>query len=1228
MNFNKKDDEKPTLAAGSFAKKTSGFSVNNLGKTSASFFERLKNLSRKDMAIVGMGLSILVMAPIAEFMMTKPSSDNLLTPGFGERKGSDSGMPNLYDSGVNALSAGSPDGSGEVIVPLTARDPSSLIVGAQSAPPPAPVLPPSNFRDSMRDVAPKAFSEAVKSAPAPFTPSSRLASSLRGMGSFFSGGESSRTSGNLGGGKILADAQSVSKKSEKRSMAGPVAIPGYKGVASNTPNSASKGALEKLRGQADKAAGFFSGDNAVKALQDAAAASVKGEGNGALGGVSDSEKIKPASGSNTRNSGSYSPGDPCRGSLATQLACEDAKSWAQFKRQMKQDLFKGLVESVTKPISQKISDSISGLLNPYSPPKPIGYCKFPNGSSVALYGGKNKDNNPTTSPMSIGECISAGGQFVTSNGGGSNSGGAPNAGAAGDSSSVITPAILDDLQKSIDSYDSSLKQAVEAFAESKGKDKDDMKSGAGFLTQVFGTGKNIARTINSLTSSQVGTVVASYNEEIGKVEGKIKTETLAVQEFNRKLQAALEKAKKGERISTVRTKEGTAEVDRAGGNDELAPKLEKMLSESRVIESSFTARLNDMQYHRNAVNFYNSQKSRIFAAASQLGTGYETKASEMATYSSQIEQGQELGKIYEKIVGISTQGAVSQGDSPVKFAFISRGILPDEYKPDNMLKEHFDGEKVKDKKARDEEASLTSNMPYAQLFTGQKAPRESEVKSSIVSASVRALISLPKDVDGMRDKLKEVDSEVAVLKGQIEGFKSQLKSMGIEGFDDAAVNPAGNNSGNNSGNNAGNNSGNNTGNNAGNNSGNNSGNNAGNNSGTVTANAYDLSGDMRVVDNSLQQSENRLSAAQRANNCTSANCKSQMAGAIKAIEGMRTAQRNMTSLRVKMESAKTEEEKKAIRSQFDEEKRKFEDAQKKFDGKGMRTSSDGVDKVCGSDINMSCVEKRIGITSRPHSTANNTGNNSGNNAGNNSGNNSGNNTGNNTGNNAGNNSGNNSSSAANQSKDKKCYETKEGCSTVSSMYVARRWVLKKRSDIWSLPGYEEPTFSALEKTPGKQYNTATRNSICHSIWAGKLINREDSCRTRLFREIFVLEYTNGLIYPSQAPEEIDTNPLQRIGNGDVEKIYSGMLNNVFDIGLKLYCKYDGKNWIISNVSMMVRKSVATSDSFNVNVSVGPSWGKIGGGYTHGTTTTIPYSEGWNQIPGMAGAICGNPSRDK
>src|SRR3990167_9217018 len=100
------------------------------------------------------------------------------------------------DPGINGLSPGSPDGSGEVITPLSSRDPMSLILGAQPAaavmpPPSAP--PTTSYRDAMKESGRAAFTEASKSAGAP-TVIPRIQSALRGIASFGGDSGGSRTS--------------------------------------------------------------------------------------------------------------------------------------------------------------------------------------------------------------------------------------------------------------------------------------------------------------------------------------------------------------------------------------------------------------------------------------------------------------------------------------------------------------------------------------------------------------------------------------------------------------------------------------------------------------------------------------------------------------------------------------------------------------------------------------------------------------------------------------------------------------------------------------------------------------------------------------------------------------------------------------------------------------------------------------------------------------------------
>ena len=68
MNLNNEDEKKdgfPPIIGSSFKKSASFGKSPGFLKSTGSIMERLKNLSRKDMAFVGIGLSVLVMAPVA-----------------------------------------------------------------------------------------------------------------------------------------------------------------------------------------------------------------------------------------------------------------------------------------------------------------------------------------------------------------------------------------------------------------------------------------------------------------------------------------------------------------------------------------------------------------------------------------------------------------------------------------------------------------------------------------------------------------------------------------------------------------------------------------------------------------------------------------------------------------------------------------------------------------------------------------------------------------------------------------------------------------------------------------------------------------------------------------------------------------------------------------------------------------------------------------------------------
>ena len=208
MNLNNGDNKAGNLPPimGAPFKKTSPFSGGSgISKLAGGLKDKFQNLSRKDLAFVGIGLSVLLMAPVAEYLMSKPSEDNLLTPGFSGRESS-SGGGSPYEPGINALSEGSPDGSGEVITPLSARDPLSLVMGAQPASPAyESVAPRVDVRDAIKDAGRASFKAATSRAP---TPIPKAQGSLRALGSFFSGGESTQVRGGLSPAPVLASAKS------------------------------------------------------------------------------------------------------------------------------------------------------------------------------------------------------------------------------------------------------------------------------------------------------------------------------------------------------------------------------------------------------------------------------------------------------------------------------------------------------------------------------------------------------------------------------------------------------------------------------------------------------------------------------------------------------------------------------------------------------------------------------------------------------------------------------------------------------------------------------------------------------------------------------------------------------------------------------------------------------------------------------------------------------------
>ncbi|MHB0994959.1 MAG: hypothetical protein ACYC2I_01175, partial [Elusimicrobiales bacterium] len=566
MNFynddeNEKKEGAPVLPrAASPFKKTSAFGKTPLfSRTAGSLMDRLKNLSRRDMALVGLGLSVLVMVPVAEYMMSQPPQENLLEGGWGgkEKLGD---MP--YEPGVNGLSQGSADGSGEVITPLSSRDPVSLILGSQPAQPAvsAPVYTPpvTSMRDAMRDAGREAFSAASKSAGAP-TVIPKMAGGLRNM-SFFGGGESSRTSGNLGGGKIIDEARSASSKAAKRSMVGPVAIAGYKGVAS-TPNSASKGAFEKLRAAADKSAGNFSGGSAIRSLDKAAADALEiGKGGGGMGAGGDSEKTGKTSGNSVKGYEHNRSGETLA-EAAAKLRQQKALEWEFYKKyEIPKQIINAIVGAVTNVMGEFIKDKLMSAFGMYPPykqcwnpaPCPTGDCgkvasdlwgpKWPD-SSHALQelcgkGGKplpyktvvGKESASTSSELCI--CGKQAEPYVhSSNGSAADSDVDPAADPANSPSATVGHHVQYAVAN-LKNYDDQLRAIVEIVAKAEAEEKVDEKVVEGLVGSFQNLAPLAEKSINTLNavSGTAQNALETFNSELSKsqakmteVEGKYKT---------------------------------------------------------------------------------------------------------------------------------------------------------------------------------------------------------------------------------------------------------------------------------------------------------------------------------------------------------------------------------------------------------------------------------------------------------------------------------------------------------------------------------------------------------------------------------------------------------------------------------------------------------------------------------------------------------------------------------
>ncbi|MFH1619121.1 MAG: hypothetical protein ABIG11_04385 [bacterium] len=386
MDTDNDSDDKglPSVSAGArlgaSGKRTGSFlgrlpDMRSASSSLSGLLARLRKMSGRDLAMVGAGITVLLMAPLAEHFMMKPSSENAaLSPGFGSR--GDSAAGGVYEPGTGSFAPGETPG-GEIITPLSVRDPASLIIapGGTAMKPPAAAgtsaQQSGGLRDSMRESAKNAFSQANSTVGVP-KPRKRMQSALRGL-SMLGGGGGGGSSGSLSGGKMLREAAKASSKSASKSSAGPVAATDYKGAATFAPTSSDSDAFERLKSKSAKAASRMNESNAVRALDRAAAESVTpGDAEGGMGiDVGGGGGKNKSSGNSIKDSKSIS-GESLE-IMAARMRMQKALEWEFFK---KYDIWKQIANGAIQAVPLAAMQYFSKKTFNDRPPKPE-YCWQP-----------------------------------------------------------------------------------------------------------------------------------------------------------------------------------------------------------------------------------------------------------------------------------------------------------------------------------------------------------------------------------------------------------------------------------------------------------------------------------------------------------------------------------------------------------------------------------------------------------------------------------------------------------------------------------------------------------------------------------------------------------------------------------------------------------------------------------------------------------------------------------
>ncbi len=757
MNFyNENEEDKkgaPVIPGSASPFKKSAFGKTPMfSRAAGGIMDRLKNLSRKDLAFVGIGLSVLVMAPVAEYMMSSsPSQDNLLKETFNPR----SGPGGVMDPGINGLSTGSSDGSGEVITPLSQRDPMSLILGAQPAaaaamPPSAP--PTNNFRDAMKESGRAAFSEAAKSAGAP-TVIPRMQSALRGL-SFSGDGGGTRTSGGLNGSKIIEDAKSASSKAKSRGMIGPVAMAGYKGVASNTPNSASKGAFEKLRSQADRSAGNFSGGSAMNSLDKAAADAANVSGAGGLGAGGDSEKTGRPSGSTTKYDHNRS-GETLE-EAAAKARQQKALEWEFFKKyEFKKQLLTAVFGAVSTEVGKWVGGTVGGILNPSGPAAPAKWCwVIRDGKEVPSYPMSICGKEITCKP-DLCSSIKPNPSGAASPAGSPDSSGSPKPGEPANNG-IAKPEVA---QNEAKDFDEALRALLQSVKETAGagmftSNKKVLTSQKAILAQITNLMGNreqpsLPATMNvvSLSNSAVKTKTVKFRADVNAGEEKLSRADADVSKFMADVDKIL-KPGTAERDAFVKAKTVKGKgVPTLSSDDPLFVSLTNKRAEAVKMQDAIKRiRAEDLVFQKQVSAFFEGQSPIVEKAHADI----IKKAHEI--HGLAADSVQPLEKIKED--------SITDADK-AEMAKVMKKIWDDK-DPECLVGQilALRGFSAKDKEVMDdaeeqkaEEQAWVNVSPLTYLEThpqdkkGFVAKPDAELKSIMVTAIKRGSLELPFDLN-------------------------------------------------------------------------------------------------------------------------------------------------------------------------------------------------------------------------------------------------------------------------------------------------------------------------------------------------------------------------------------------------------------------------------------------------------------------------------------------------